>query len=228
MAFFADHCQEMDCLFAQYEQTAAKRTTTLANKQRCYEVEEREWALEDVAFQRMLGNASGLRAMDDKEEKGVEYEGQEVKRRLANKQHCHKAAERNKALAAKALAEEQRCQEEAVRAKALADEAHERRGWEDATCAMVMAAKERHHDAAKRATTLATALVMMPSALTTAVLSSPPRPTTYVGAVLFNMGGKAHVPPVVVASLPLPSAANGHFGMVCCCASPRHRTGQCN
>ena len=70
------------------------------------------------------------------------------------------------------------------------------------------------------------------AATLTETLSSSPRPTTYVGAVLSNMGERAHVTPLAVAPSPQslaephPSAADGHLGMVRCRARPRRRTGR--
>jgi hypothetical protein len=46
---------------------------------------------------------------------------------------------------------------------------------------------------------------MMPLATSMAVLSSPPHPTSYVGAVLSNIEGGAHATPLVIAPLPEPS-----------------------
>jgi hypothetical protein len=63
-------------------------------------------------------------------------------------------------------------------------------------------------------------------------LSSSPRPTTYVGAVLSNMGERAHATPLAVtpspqsSAEPQPSAADGHLGMVCHRARPCRRTGR--
>jgi hypothetical protein len=51
----------------------------------------------------------------------------------------------------------------------------------------------------------ASALTMMPLATPMAVLSSPPRPTSYVGAVLSNIEGGAHATPLVIAPSPQPS-----------------------
>jgi hypothetical protein len=73
---------------------------------------------------------------------------------------------------------------------------------------------------------------LTPAATLTESLSSSPRPTTYVGAVLSNMGERAHVTPLAVAPSPQssaephPSAADGHLGMVRCHARPRRRTGR--
>ena len=72
------------------------------------------------------------------------------------------------------------------------------------------------------------------AATLTETLSSSPRPTTYVGAVLSNMGERAHVTPLAVAPSPQslaephPSAADGHLGMVRRHAHPRCRTGRCH
>ena len=72
------------------------------------------------------------------------------------------------------------------------------------------------------------------AATLTETLSSSPRPTTYVGAVLSNMGERAHVTPLAVAPSPQssaephPSAADGHLGMVRCRTRPRRRTGRCH
>jgi hypothetical protein len=73
---------------------------------------------------------------------------------------------------------------------------------------------------------------LTPAATLTKSLSSSPRPTTYVGAALSNMGERAHVTPLAVAPSPQslaephPSAADGHLGMVRCHARPRRRTGR--
>ena len=70
------------------------------------------------------------------------------------------------------------------------------------------------------------------AATLTESLSSSPRPTTYVGAVLSNMGERAHATPLAVtpspqsSAEPQPSAAIGHLGMVCRRARPRCRTGR--
>ncbi len=72
---------------------------------------------------------------------------------------------------------------------------------------------------------------MMPLATPMAVLSSPPRPTSYVGAVLSNIEGGAHATPLVVIPLPQPSAeprssaADGQPRMVRHRARPRRHTG---
>jgi hypothetical protein len=64
-----------------------------------------------------------------------------------------------------------------------------------------------------------------------AVLSSPPCPTSYVGAVLSNIEGGAHATPLVVAPSPQPSAeprssaADGQPQTVRCRAQPCCRTG---
>jgi hypothetical protein len=73
---------------------------------------------------------------------------------------------------------------------------------------------------------------LTPAATLTESLSSSPRPTTYVGVVLSNMGERAHATPLAVtpssqsSAEPQPSAADGHFGMVCHCARPRRHTGR--
>ena len=73
---------------------------------------------------------------------------------------------------------------------------------------------------------------LTPAATFTAMSSSSPWPTTYVGVVLSNMGERAHATPLVVApspqssAEPQPSAANGHFGMVRRRACPRCRNGR--
>ena len=75
-------------------------------------------------------------------------------------------------------------------------------------------------------------LELTPAAILTESLSSPPWPTTYVGAVLSNMGERAHATPLAVtpspqsSAEPQPSAAIGHLGMVCRRARPRCRTGR--
>ena len=70
------------------------------------------------------------------------------------------------------------------------------------------------------------------AATLTAMSSSSPQSTTYVDAVLSNMGERAHVTPLVVApspkslAEPQPSAADGHLGMVPRRARPCRRTGR--
>jgi len=73
---------------------------------------------------------------------------------------------------------------------------------------------------------------LTPAATLTERLSSSPRPTMYVGAVLSNMGERAHVTPLAVAPSPQssaephPLAADGHIGMVRPRARPRRCTGR--
>jgi hypothetical protein len=105
-----------------------------------------------------------------------------------------------------------------------------------------MAGATHHRAVAECDTTLvlptsgdnASAPTMMPPATPMAVLSSPPRPTSYVGVVLLNIEGGAHVTSLVVAPSPQPlveprsSAADGQPRTVCRHARPRRRTGRCN
>ena len=69
------------------------------------------------------------------------------------------------------------------------------------------------------------------AATLTVMSSSSPRPTTYVDAVLSNMGERAHATPLVIApspqssAEPQPSAADGHLGMVRRRTRPRCPTG---
>jgi hypothetical protein len=72
-------------------------------------------------------------------------------------------------------------------------------------------------EAAEHATALAP--TMPPSASPMAVLSFPPCPTSYVDAVLSNMGGTPHATPLAVTPLALPSpTADGLFRTVRQCA----------
>jgi hypothetical protein len=76
--------------------------------------------------------------------------------------------------------------------------------------------------------------MMMLSATPMGMLSSPPCPTSYVGAVLSNIEGGAHATPLVIApspqrsAEPRSSAADGQPRTIRCRARPRRRTGRRN
>jgi hypothetical protein len=143
----------------QLADSSAALQRAVANSKRAWALHEAAWALQEaalqVAIQRMLAIASGLRAMDNKQTGAALAD--EAGRRLADKRRRHEAAERNKALAAKALANKQRCQDNAVRAKALANEQRCHEAAEHATvlAAKALADKQHRHDTAVHAKALA-------------------------------------------------------------------------
>ncbi len=71
------------------------------------------------------------------------------------------------------------------------------------------------------------ALMMPPSAPSTAVLPIPHRPTTYKDTVLSTMGGSLCAKSLVVAPLSRPSTTvDGQPQMACCRSQPHHRVGR--
>jgi hypothetical protein len=134
--------------------------------------------------------------------------------------------------AALALVEE-RCRQEALLAaeaevqrrheEVLAAEADVHRRHEEVLAAEAADVQHRHESAA-RDTALDAAPTLTPLAPPTAVSSFPPRPLTYVDAVLSTIGGEAPVPHLIVAPPPQPSAAGGAFQTVRHRSRPRRRT----
>jgi hypothetical protein len=148
----------------------------------------------------------------------------EVQRRheevLAEKADVHR---RHKEVLA-AEADEQRQKGEVLAAEA---DVQRRRRHKEVLAAEAADVQHRHEPAALD-TALDAAPTMTPSAPPTAVLSFPPRPLTYVDAVLSTIGGEAPVPHLVVALPPQPSAAGGAFQTVRHRSRPRRRTGRRN
>jgi hypothetical protein len=126
---------------------------------------------------------------------------------------------RTPALAEKALAEEQRRHKTAAREKALADEAKERRevvAHAKALAAKVLADKQRGQVAAVRAKVFAAQALAIATSL-------PPRPTSYVGAVLSTLGGG--LLPAMLSSPPSPTTGSP-LQVVRRRAQPRRRVGR--